>query len=64
MERDEVKGTAKDVKGRIQRQAGEWAGDEEMQLSGAKEQAKGKIQKAAGKVKKTVKRSSRRGRAA
>ena len=64
MERDEVKGTAKDVKGRLKRQAGEWAGDEEMQVSGATEQAKGKIQKAVGRVKKAAKRSSRKHTAA
>ena len=35
MDKDEVKGKAKDVAGRIQRQAGEWTGDEESQAEGA-----------------------------
>ena len=59
-----MKGTAKDVKGRLKRQAGEWVGDEEMQVSGATDQAKGKIQKAAGRVKEAAKRPSRKSRAA
>ncbi len=51
MDKDEVKGKAKDVAGRIQRQAGEWTGDEESQAEGAAKQAEGKVQNAWGKVK-------------
>lgn len=51
MDKDEVKGKAKDVAGRIQRQAGEWTGDEESQAEGAAKQAEGKVQNAWGKLK-------------
>jgi uncharacterized protein YjbJ (UPF0337 family) len=51
MDKDEVKGKAKDVAGRIQRQAGEWTGDEEAQAEGAARQAEGKVQNAWGQVK-------------
>lgn len=51
MDKDEVKGKAKDVAGRIQRQAGEWTGDEESQAEGAAKQAEGKVQNACGKLK-------------
>ena len=51
MDKDQVKGKAKDVAGRIQRQAGEWTGDEESQAEGAAKQAEGKVQNAWGQVK-------------
>lgn len=51
MDKDRVEGKAKDIAGRVQRQAGEWTGDEEAQVKGAAKQAEGKIQNAAGKVK-------------
>ncbi len=51
MDKDRAKGKLNDVKGRVERQAGEWTGDKEMQSEGAKDQAKGKAQKAFGKVK-------------
>lgn len=51
MDKDEVKGKAKDIAGRIQRQAGEWTGDEESQAKGAAKQVEGKVQNAWGKVK-------------
>jgi uncharacterized protein YjbJ (UPF0337 family) len=51
MNQDEIKGKAKDIAGRIERQAGEWTGDEETQVKGAAKQAEGKVQKTWGKVK-------------
>jgi uncharacterized protein YjbJ (UPF0337 family) len=51
MDKDELKGTLDDAKGRIKRQAGEWTGDEELQSEGTLDQAKGKIEKGVGKVK-------------
>ncbi|MGE0404913.1 MAG: CsbD family protein [Candidatus Korobacteraceae bacterium] len=52
MNKDEIKGKAKDVAGRAQRQVGEWTGDEEAQAEGTAKQAEGKLQNAWGKVKK------------
>jgi uncharacterized protein YjbJ (UPF0337 family) len=57
MNEDTVKGKAKDVAGRVERQAGEWTGNEETQAKGAAKQAEGKIQNAFGKAKDAVKDS-------
>jgi uncharacterized protein YjbJ (UPF0337 family) len=51
MNEDKLKGKAKDIGGRIERQAGEWTGDKEMQREGAKEQVKGKAQNVKGDLK-------------
>jgi uncharacterized protein YjbJ (UPF0337 family) len=51
MDEDTVKGKAKDVAGRVERQAGEWTGSEEHQVKGAAKQAEGKVQNALGKAK-------------
>jgi uncharacterized protein YjbJ (UPF0337 family) len=51
VDKDTIKGKAKDVAGRVQRQAGEWTGDEENQAEGAAKQVEGKVQNAWGKVK-------------
>ena len=51
MDKDRVEGKLKDVKGRAQRQVGEWTGDEEAQGKGLADQAEGKAQNAWGKVK-------------
>ncbi len=51
MNRDEIKGKAKDIKGRMQRQAGEWTGSTEQQLKGAASQVEGKMQAGIGKMK-------------
>lgn len=59
MNKDEVKGKVKDIAGRIQRQAGEWTGDDKSQAKGAARQAEGKVQNAWGKVKDAAKSSSR-----
>lgn len=52
MNKDRVEGKVKDVAGRVERQAGEWTGDQKIQIRGAAKQAKGKIQNAVGKVKR------------
>ena len=49
MNKDRLKGKAKDVVGRAQRQVGEWTGDEESQVKGAVKQIEGKAQNAWGK---------------
>jgi uncharacterized protein YjbJ (UPF0337 family) len=51
MNKDQVKGTAKDVAGRVERQVGEWTGDTEKQVHGAAKQVEGKVQKTYGDVK-------------
>lgn len=51
MDDDRLKGKLTDVGGRIERQAGEWTGDEDLQAEGSKDQAKGKVQNTWGKIK-------------
>ena len=54
MNDDRVKGKAKDIAGRVERQVGEWTGDTEAQVKGAAKQAEGKVQNAFGKAKDAV----------
>ena len=63
MDKDKLKGSAKDTAGRMERQVGEWTGDKEMQSEGAGRQAEGKVQKGVGKLKdfgRDVKRDAER----
>jgi uncharacterized protein YjbJ (UPF0337 family) len=41
MDKNRVKGKAKDIAGRAQRQAGEWTGNEKGQAKGAAKQVEG-----------------------
>jgi uncharacterized protein YjbJ (UPF0337 family) len=56
--KDQVKGKVKDIAGRVERQAGEWTGDNEAQVRGAAKQAEGKVQNAWGNAKEAVKKST------
>lgn len=58
MNKDEVKGKAKDIAGRVERQVGEWTGDKDAQVKGAAKQVEGKVQNAWGKAKDAVKKPS------
>ena len=51
MNKDQVKGTMKDIAGKAQEKAGELTGSEKQQIKGLKNQAEGKIQKGVGDVK-------------
>jgi uncharacterized protein YjbJ (UPF0337 family) len=51
MNEDQVRGKAKDIAGRAERQVGEWTGDEETQAEGAAKQVEGKVQNTWGKAK-------------
>ena len=51
MDKDRIKGKVEDIGGRIQRQAGEWTGDDKSQAEGLKHQVKGKTRNMVGKVK-------------
>jgi uncharacterized protein YjbJ (UPF0337 family) len=58
MDKDELKGKAKDIAGRVERQAGEWTGNEETQAKGTIKQGEGKLQNAFGKAKDALKKPS------
>ena len=55
MNKDQVKGTAKDVGGKIQEEAGKLVGSKETQAKGLANQAEGKVQQKVGDLKEAVK---------
>jgi len=55
MNKDQVKGEAKDLAGKIQEEAGKLVGSKEQQAKGLEKQIEGKIQKGVGDLKETVK---------
>jgi uncharacterized protein YjbJ (UPF0337 family) len=54
MNKEQVKGVAKDVAGKVQEQAGKLIGSKEQQIKGLSKQISGKVQKGAGDVKQAV----------
>ncbi|QKE39489.1 CsbD family protein [Ferrovum myxofaciens] len=55
MNKDQVKGVAKDVVGKVQEQVGKLLGSEEQQIKGLSKQICGKAQKGVGNAKQSVK---------
>ncbi|MGZ5040427.1 MAG: CsbD family protein [Usitatibacter sp.] len=55
MNKDQVKGVAKDIGGKIQEEAGKLVGSKEQQAKGLTHQVEGKVQKGVGDVKEAVK---------
>ena len=55
MNRDQVKGTAKDIAGKVQRKIGEATGDTEQQIKGGAKQVEGKAEKKLGDAKEVLK---------
>lgn len=62
MNSDQIKGTAKDAAGAVQRKAGEAVGSTEQQVKGAAKQVEGKTQKAVGDGKEALKDADRESR--
>ncbi|MBZ5504511.1 MAG: CsbD family protein [Acidobacteriia bacterium] len=58
MDKERIKGKAEDVAGRVQRQVGEWTGDEKAQAEGLAKQAEGKARNLVGKLKDEVRDAS------
>jgi uncharacterized protein YjbJ (UPF0337 family) len=58
MNKDQVKGTAKDIGGKIREEAGKLIGSSGQQAKGLKDQARGKLQKSVGDLKEAVKKES------
>ena len=54
MNKDQVKGVAKDIAGKIQEEAGKLVGSKEQQAKGLQKQAEGKLQKGVGNLKEAV----------
>ncbi len=57
MNKDQVKGGAKDIAGKIQEEAGKLVGSKEQQAKGLEKQVEGKIQKGVGDLKEAVKKA-------
>ena len=62
MNRDQVKGTAKDIAGKVQRKFGEMTGNESQQIKGGAKQVEGKIQKGVGNVEQDLDRADKQNR--
>jgi uncharacterized protein YjbJ (UPF0337 family) len=54
MNRNQVKGTMKDVAGKVQRKVGEATGSSKQQVKGMAKQAEGKLQKGIGNVQQAA----------
>jgi uncharacterized protein YjbJ (UPF0337 family) len=59
MNKDQVKGTMKDIGGKIQEQAGKLTDNPETELKGLKNQVEGKTQEKVGDAKETIRDATR-----
>jgi len=55
LNKDQIKGAAKDVTGKIQEEAGKLVGSKEQQAKGLEKQVEGKLQEQVGNLKAAVK---------
>jgi uncharacterized protein YjbJ (UPF0337 family) len=62
MNRNQVKGAAKDVAGKVQRNVGELTGNENQQAKGTAKQVEGKVQKGVGNVEQALDKADRKTR--
>lgn len=58
MNKDQVKGSVKDVAGKVQEKAGKVTGNTKQELKGIGKQIAGKVQKGVGDMKDAVKKAS------
>ena len=59
MTRDQVKGKAKDIAGKVQRKVGEATGNLEQQVKGGARQVEGKLQKGAGDAQQAAENANK-----
>ena len=62
MNRNQAKGSVKDVTGKLQRKVGEMTGNKTQQVKGAAKQVEGKLQKGVGDLEQSNDRANRRTR--
>ncbi len=60
VDKDRVKGAAKDVGGKIEQEAGKLTGDRSRQAKGVQHQAEGKVDKGVGHVKDAAREAERK----
>ncbi len=59
MNKDQVKGTAKDIAGKVQRKVGEVTGSASQQIKGGAKQMEGKLQKGAGDAQQAAENANK-----
>ncbi|HLX24306.1 MAG TPA: CsbD family protein [Usitatibacter sp.] len=64
MNRDQIKGTAKDVAGKVQQKVGELTGSKRQQVKGVAKQVEGKVQKGVGNVERAADKADKDARRA
>ena len=62
MNRDQVKGAAKNIAGKVQEKVGQLTGNKTQQAKGAAKQVEGKVQKGAGNVEQSLEKADRKTR--
>jgi uncharacterized protein YjbJ (UPF0337 family) len=62
MNRDQVKGTAKDVAGKVQEKVGQVTGSTSQQVKGVAKQVEGKVQKGVGNLEQAAKDTEKKSR--
>jgi len=62
MNRNQVKGTAKDVAGKVQQKVGELTGSTSQRVKGAAKQVEGKMQKEVGNAEQALDKADRKTR--
>lgn len=60
MNKNQVKGEAKDIAGKVQEEAGKLVGSKEQQAKGLSKQVEGKVQKGIGDAQQSVKDANKR----
>jgi uncharacterized protein YjbJ (UPF0337 family) len=62
MNRNQMKGAAKNVAGKVQQKIGELTGNKTQQAKGVAKQVEGKVQKGAGNVEQALDKADRKAR--
>jgi uncharacterized protein YjbJ (UPF0337 family) len=62
MNRNQMKGAAKNVAGKVQQKVGELTGNKTQQAKGVAKQVEGKVQRAAGNVEEALDKANRKTR--
>ena len=62
MNHNQVKGTAKDVAGKVQQKVGELTGSKTQQAKGVAKQVEGKVQQGVGNVEQALEKANRKTR--
>ncbi|MFZ6872622.1 CsbD family protein [Undibacterium sp. Di27W] len=57
MNKDQIKGTAKDIAGKVQESAGKIIGSEEQEIKGLQKQVEGKLEKNIGDAREAIEKT-------